>query len=87
MKPINILKKIIETAGKCDFATPNICKKCPLSKLKSVERGGYVNCLEAVGAIGLYKDEADLKYLDAAKNKLLDMEMERMLEDTEYDIQ
>jgi hypothetical protein len=87
MKPINILKKIIETAGKCDFATPNICKKCPLSKLKSIEGGGYINCLEAVGAIDLSKDEADLKYLDAANSKLLDMEMERVLEGATDDIE
>lgn len=86
MEPVDILKKIIKTNGSCDFAKPSICVKCPLAQLRTTERGMFMGCIEAIGVVGLSNQEADAKYLAAAQKKLLDIEMDLMLEVPEDDI-
>jgi hypothetical protein len=79
MKPIDILRKIIDNGGQCEFATPNICIACPLSKLKANDRGTYLGCIEAIGILDLKQEEADKKYLEVAQKRLIDLEIEDIL--------
>jgi len=81
IKSIDILHRIIENKGSCNFASPSICLVCPLSKLKTNSTGSYLGCIEAINVVGLKAEEADNRYIEEAQKKLLDLEMEEMLED------
>lgn len=95
MNDIEILEKMIENEGECmSFANDEICKKCPMSKLKKREDGYYYSCLEAVGAsvadLLLSSDDLEAeqitksindKYLVSAKKVLADLNVQKMLED------
>lgn len=88
MNQIDILQKIIENNGNCTEAkvTPAMCDACPLSKLKTHEDGTHMGCLEALGAVDKDELEADKIYLEAAKRKLLDIQIDDLLkEDDELD--
>ena len=81
MKSIEILQKIIDNEGKCDFSTPKICAQCPMSKLKNQDSGSFMGCIEAVGIVGLCEKDADEKYLLTAKKKMADIKIEEILEE------
>lgn len=81
IKSIDILHKIIENKGSCNFATPSICQVCFLSKLKTNSAGSYLGCIEAINVVGLKAEEADNRYMEEAQKKLLDIEIEEMLGD------
>jgi len=81
MNKIDILNKIIEENGSCGWAKPGICDICPLSKLHKKTDGTYLNCVEAVGVIGLSSAEANEKYKAASINTLFDNAIQDLLEE------
>ena len=86
MDPKQILKTIIEEEGSCNWianwaSTCRICDTCPLSTKNGGNCGDLMNiALHAK----LTTSEADLKYKKLAEDKLLDLEMESLL-NGEYD--
>lgn len=77
----SILKKIIENDGSCTlWASPSVCKQCPMSKLKQKEDGHYLSCIEAIGIKDeMSEEEADAKYKEVATRLLLDEAIEEIL--------
>lgn len=74
-----ILEKIIQEEGNCCWSNKNICKKCPLSKLKKKLDGTYYSCIEATGIENLTEEVADSKYKEIAERLLLDQTIEDLL--------
>lgn len=71
MKPHEILQKIIDANGSCDWITyPNeVCEKCPL--------GGESTCAGMVNKT--MNNFADADYLEAAKKLLAELEAGRII--------
>ena len=80
---MDILSKIIEEEGHCGlWATPDVCKRCPLSKLKQKPDGSYLSCVEALDATNASSEaEADALYKEVAVRLLLNKSIEDMLTD------
>lgn len=77
---MGILHKIIESDGSCTlWATSEICKQCPLSRLRKKEDGTYLSCIEALGAQDMTEEEADARYKEVASRILLDEAIEEIL--------
>ena len=77
---MDILKKIIENEGSCtQWASPSICKQCPLSKLRQKEDGTYLSCVEALGIQDMTEEEADARYEEVASRILLDEAIDNIL--------
>lgn len=74
---IEILTKIIEHEGSCDWSSIQTCMACPMSKLKKKPNGTWYSCMEALDISGLTSEEANLRYMSAAKKILLDYLVER----------
>lgn len=75
-----ILKKIVEAEGSCTmWASPSVCKQCPLSKLKQKADGHYLSCVEALNIDNLTEEEADAKYKEVASRLILDEAVDDML--------
>ena len=71
MKPREILNKIIDNNGSCDWVTYNTneCKNCPI--------GGHRSCTTVVKKLtGSNKDK---DYLVVAKKLLADMDVEKII--------
>jgi hypothetical protein len=81
MNEIEILKKIVEEEGNCCWSKPSICKKCPLSKLKSKKDGSFMSCIEALSIQELSEDQADARYKEIANRLLLDETIDQILGD------
>jgi hypothetical protein len=80
MGNMDILKKIIENEGSCtQWASPSICKQCPLSKLRQKEDGTYLSCVEALGIQDMTEEEADARYEEVASRILLDEAIDNIL--------
>lgn len=76
----SILKKIIEQEGSCtQWASPSVCTKCPMSKLKQKEDGHYLSCIEALGIQDMSEEEADTRYKEVAIRLLLDETIDEIL--------
>jgi len=76
----DILQKIIDSEGKCDWATPAHCSACPLSKLKLKDNGDPMSCVEAVGAFDLHSiEEVNEIYKNTAARKLADIAIEDII--------
>ncbi len=76
----SILKKIVEADGSCTkWASPSICKQCPLSKLKQKEDGNYLSCVEALGVSEMSEEEADARYKEVAERLLLEEAIDEIL--------
>lgn len=74
-KEKDILRNIADT-GHCEtLSTPSdICKTCPLSKLKRRSDGtGWLSCFEAIA--GPTFENVTEKYKIAAQDKLLELEI------------
>lgn len=77
---MNILSKIIENEGSCThWATADICKRCPLSKLRKKEDGTYFSCVEALGVQDMTEEQADARYKEVASRVLLDETIDSIL--------
>jgi len=85
MNAMDIIKRIIADNGHCgSWAKKNtVCKVCPLSKLSMKIDGTFLSCFEAVGAINLSEEEADMKYKEAATRVLLDAQIDDIIRDTD----
>ena len=82
MDSMDILKKIVESEGSCTiWATPSICKKCPLSKFKKKADGSNLSCIEALGVQDLSEEEADAKYKEVASRILIDKAIDDLLKE------
>ena len=72
IKPHEILQKIIDEKGNCDWAIPTgiaICDMCPM--------GGNKSCATFVNKrAGSWKDE---DYVEVAKKLLADLEVSRII--------
>jgi hypothetical protein len=79
MNEMDILKRIIMEDGNCCWASPSICARCPLSKLKKKPNGSNMSCIEALKIEDLSEQEADAKYKEVAERLLLDEEIESIL--------
>jgi hypothetical protein len=76
----NILNKIIEAEGSCtQWASPSVCKECPLSKLRQKSNGTYLSCIEALGVQNMTEEEADARYKEVAARILLDEAIDEIL--------
>jgi hypothetical protein len=76
----NILNKIIEAEGSCtQWASPSVCKECPLSKLRQKSNGTYLSCIEALGVQNMTEEEADARYKEVAVRILLDEAIDEIL--------
>jgi hypothetical protein len=78
---VDILSKIIEEEGHCGlWATPDVCRQCPLSRLKQKADGSYLSCVEALNATNVTSEaEADAMYKEVAVRLLLNKSVEDML--------
>lgn len=75
-----ILKKIVEAEGSCtQWASPAVCKECPLSKLKQKPDGNYYSCVEALNIDNMTEEEADARYKEVATRLLLDEAIDEIL--------
>jgi len=85
MEVVDILSKIIEEDGHCGlWATPDVCKRCPLSRLKQKADGSWLSCVEALNATNVSSEqEADALYKEIAIKLLLNKSVEDMLIDGE----
>lgn len=84
MDESDILHKIIREGCNPGWVTPNICKACPLSKLKMKPDGNWFSCIESVLGSSFDKiteDEVDLKYKEAATKALLDKTVDDILKE------
>ncbi len=76
----NILSKIIEEEGSCtQWATPSVCRECPLSKLRQKSDGNFLSCIEALGVQEMTEEDADARYKDVAVRILLDEAVDEIL--------
>lgn len=82
MDRISILEKIVEEEGSCCWANSAICKACPLGRLSRDINGGFMSCVEALNIDGLSEKEADARYKRAALEKLADLTIHRIIEET-----
>lgn len=79
-----ILKKIIKNDGSCtNWATPAVCKECPMSKLKQKEDGTYLSCVEAIGVDDMTEEEADARYKEIAGRILMDEAFDELLKESD----
>jgi len=69
MKPHEILQKIIDKNGSCDWSNTNICMRCPL--------GGDKSCAALVEKSMNGFDDED--YLAEAKRLLAGLEVNRII--------
>lgn len=79
---VAILQEIIDRYGDCnEFATPAICKRCPLGN-KRIE-GRRVNCMDFLKITEEMQDEEICEiYQKAAEDELFSLELEdHLLED------
>lgn len=77
---MDILNKIVENDGSCtQWASPSVCKQCPLSKLRQKEDGTYLSCVEALGIENMTEEEADARYKEVASRILLDEAVDAIL--------
>lgn len=77
---MSILNKIIQSDGSCtQWASIDVCKQCPMSKLRKKEDGTYLSCIEALGAQDMTEEEADARYKEVASRILLDEEIDAIL--------
>jgi len=82
MTPNDILQKIVEENGSCEFASrrPDICKLCPMSTLKYREDGNPLSCADALSIEGLDNEEANAVYKEAAGRLLAERAIEDIVE-------
>lgn len=77
---MGILNKIIENDGSCtQWASPSVCKQCPLSKLRKKDDGTYLSCVEALGIEEMTEEQADARYKEVAERLLLDEAIDEIL--------
>lgn len=77
---MGILNKIIAEDGSCtQWASPTICKQCPLSQLRKKEDGTFLSCVEALGIEDMTEEQADARYKEVAERLLLDEAIDEIL--------
>lgn len=79
MTGIEILERIVEEEGSCNWATPSVCDCCPLGSLIRSDNSKFMSCVEALNIDGLSEKEADARYKEAAANKLADIAIEHII--------
>ena len=80
MDGMKILERIVEEDGSCCWATPSVCKRCPMGSLTRSDNGSFMSCVEALNIDGLSEEEADLRYKEAATRKLADIALDQLIE-------
>lgn len=60
---------IIADTDSCDSLSQEICKTCPLAKLKKRDDGSYMSCADAVG----FKHDKDGSYAKAALSAIIEI--------------
>lgn len=80
MEGIDILERIIAEEGSCCWASPSVCRRCPLGQLTRSDDGTFMSCIEALNIDGLSEEEADARYKEAAASKLADLTINNIIE-------
>ena len=83
----DILNKIIENDGECDWILQDdhylvesfICSSCPLSRLEKRPDGSYMSCYGSLIKSPADEDNMNEIYTKAAANKLMDLQIEEEL--------
>lgn len=81
MREKDILRKIIEEEGSCDWVNTHTkaCNICPLSRLKRKENGDFFSCIEALNTDNMSIHDANNRYKDIAMRVLEELEVEDIL--------
>jgi hypothetical protein len=76
---VEILQEVIDRHGDCEgFASPAVCKRCPLGNKQTNDR--KVNCMDYLKITAeMTEDEICDKYEQAAADELFRIEMEELL--------
>jgi hypothetical protein len=80
MEGLKILEQIVAENGSCTWATPSVCKRCPLGSLVRSDDGEFMSCVEALNIDGLSEEEADARYKEAAARKIAELALDRVIE-------
>jgi hypothetical protein len=81
MKDKEILQKIIDSDGSCNWSNPEICAKCPMSRLKFREDGNSLSCVDALNIENVKIEDRDKIYKVAAEKVLADIEIDGIIGD------
>lgn len=81
MKDKEILQKIVDNSGNCDWSVPEICAKCPMSRLRFRDDGNPLSCVDALNVEGVKIEEADAIYKETAERLLAQMELDQIIEE------
>lgn len=81
MNKREILQKIIDSEGSCDWSDSETCAKCPMSRLKFRDDGNPLSCVDALNIEGVKIEERDKVYKTAAEKVLADLEIEKIIEE------
>lgn len=81
MKDKEILQKIIDSEGSCDWSNPEICAKCPMSRLKFKDDGNPLSCVDALNIENVKIEDRDKVYKAAAEKVLADLAIEDIVEE------
>jgi hypothetical protein len=80
MNSVEILERIVAEEGSCCWATPSICRDCPLGNLIRSDNGKFMSCVEALNIEKLSEEEADARYKEAALRKIADLALDQVIE-------
>ena len=81
MKDKEILQKIIDSEGSCNWSNPEICSKCPMSRLKFRDDGNPLSCVDALNIESVKIEDRDKIYKAAAEKVLADLEIDDIIEE------
>jgi hypothetical protein len=81
MKDKEILQKIIDSEGSCNWSNPEICAKCPMSRLKFKDDGNPLSCVDALNIENVKIEDRDKVYKAAAEKVLADLAIEDIVEE------
>jgi hypothetical protein len=83
MDDVSILEKIVRENGSCDWANGVVCRSCPLGKSARAAESRPMSCVEALlGTDDLSVVETDARYKRAALEKLADLAIHHLIEET-----
>jgi len=81
MKDREILQKIIDSEGNCNWSNSEICSKCPMSRLRFREGGDPLSCVDALNIENVKIEDRDKIYKAAAEKVLADIEIDDIIEE------
>lgn len=77
----DILQKIVDSEGSCDWSDPETCAKCPMSRLKFKDDGNPLSCVDALNIENVKIEDRDKVYKEAAEMVLANLAIEDIIEE------